>query len=905
MSRVEFHLRQAGEYPVALDEPKTRVDGSVSDVYARLLLWCRRRRRGLARVEFSSEFARQRVVEQLYRDLRELDIPIHTLELPKWSSPRQVLHYLLESLDQIEPGVVSISGFATAFDRDIPLTDALRVINFNRENLVKPHLSQIWWMTRSFTDKALHAMPDLNSWFTLRLFLTESIRSDRQIFRDQEPNRTLAIPIEQDAERSGNLATIHNLPREISPRFVGREAELVQLHAQLQQSGKMAIAAIAGMGGIGKTELALHYATAYQADYRGGICWIRARDMDIGTQVIAFAQDRLSLSPPDGLDMVQQTHWCWQHWPRPDQDVLLIVDDVNDYERIVPYLPSSNRFKVLITTRLQTLGTAVTLFSLDLLSPEAAQALLALLIGEERVSAEPEMAHELCAWLGYLPLGIELIGTDLQRHPDRSLKTFYQTLQDRQADYSATRRLPPGVTAQIPLAVAFGTTWQSLPVDAQRLACLLSCFALAPIPWALVDGCFPNQDPDELTTIRDSELVSRSLLQQAGDSLYQLHPLIYQFIGMQREQSEWGDELKRVFCQEMVTIAKTIPETPVRTQILELTPVIPHLAEAATTWQTWLADEDLIWPFLGLGRFYAGQGAYSEAEPWYEMCLEVVSDRLGDEHPYVATSLNNLAALYDNQGRYSEAEPLYQQALAMSQRLLGDEHPDVATSLNNLAALYDNQGRYSEAEPLYQQALAMRQRLLGDEHPDVATSLNNLAALCRNQGRYSEAEPLYQQALAMRQRLLGDEHPAVASSLNNLAALYDDQGRYSEAEPLYQQALAMSQRLLGEEHPDVAQSLNNLAALYDNQGRYSEAEPLYQQALAIYQRLLGEEHPNVATSLWNLGALRYNQGRLEEAQSLLLRALPIYEAQLGSDHPNTRNLKSWIDGVQTALSNSK
>ena len=83
---------------------------------------------------------------------------------------------------------------------------------------------------------------------------------------------------------------------------------------------------------------------------------------------------------------------------------------------------------------------------------------------------------------------------------------------------------------------------------------------------------------------------------------------------------------------------------------------------------------------------------------------------LGEEHPYVASSLNNLAGLYRNQGRYSEAEPLYQQALEIRKRLLGEEHPDVASSLNNLAGLYDNQGRYSDAEPLYQQALELHEK---------------------------------------------------------------------------------------------------------------------------------------------------------------------------------------------------
>jgi tetratricopeptide (TPR) repeat protein len=71
-----------------------------------------------------------------------------------------------------------------------------------------------------------------------------------------------------------------------------------------------------------------------------------------------------------------------------------------------------------------------------------------------------------------------------------------------------------------------------------------------------------------------------------------------------------------------------------------------------------------------------------------------------------------LAGLYYSQGRYSEAEPLLVQALALKKRLLGEEHPSVASSLNNLAGLYDSQGRYSEAEPLYEQALALEKRLL-------------------------------------------------------------------------------------------------------------------------------------------------------------------------------------------------
>ena len=110
----------------------------------------------------------------------------------------------------------------------------------------------------------------------------------------------------------------------------------------------------------------------------------------------------------------------------------------------------------------------------------------------------------------------------------------------------------------------------------------------------------------------------------------------------------------------------------------------------------------------------------------------------------------------------------------MRKKLLGEEHPSVASSLNNLAYLYYSQGRYEEAEPLFIQSLDMRKKLLGEEHPDVATSLNNLAGLYYSQGRYEEAEPLYVQSLDMRKKLLGEEHPYTQGTQRAYQALLDN-----------------------------------------------------------------------------------------------------------------------------------
>ncbi|MFZ1028611.1 MAG: tetratricopeptide repeat-containing protein, partial [Limnoraphis robusta] len=190
------------------------------------------------------------------------------------------------------------------------------------------------------------------------------------------------------------------------------------------------------------------------------------------------------------------------------------------------------------------------------------------------------------------------------------------------------------------------------------------------------------------------------------------------------------------------------------------------------------------------------------------------------------------------QGKYNEAIPIAVRVLEIRERLLGENHPDVATSLNNLAELYRDQGRYNEAEPLYQRSLAISEKALGENHPHVATTLNNLALLYSDQGRYSEAEPLYQRSLAIRQKALGTEHPDFADSLNNLAELYRSQGRYSEAEPLYQRSLAIYEKALSTEHPSVATSLNNLASFYLSQGDTTQAINFLSRGLDVQEQNL-------------------------------------------------------------------
>jgi len=382
---------------------------------------------------------------------------------------------------------------------------------------------------------------------------------------------------------------------------------------------------------------------------------------------------------------------------------------------IKPYLPPQpSQFKVVITTRLK-LDLASSLF-LSVLSETDALLLLAQLIGEEKQNQELAQALELCRRLGYLPLALQLVGRYVKKRKITLAELLRQLEEKGLADPSLiVNKNDPTWTLNVERGVeaAFELSWSELSEPSQQLGCLLSLFALAPIPWSLVKsvaahkskevipiglkilqrvGLFKRQLPvkQEPKTLEDARVELENLHLLEGEDTYQVHQLIQEFLRNKQNNLVNASEQKDNFCKVLVEVAQSIPQTTTLIEIAKASLAIPHIAEAATVYQDWLIDENLIWPFVGLGRFYEGQGAYTQALPWREQCLSTVKKRLGESHPDVATSLNNLAGLYDSQGRYAEAEPLYQQALEIASKTLGVDHPNTTTIRENLKYLRDN-----------------------------------------------------------------------------------------------------------------------------------------------------------------------------------------------------------------------
>ncbi|OKH41292.1 tetratricopeptide repeat protein [Nostoc calcicola FACHB-389] len=677
---------------------------------------------------------------------------------------------------------------------------------------------------------------------------------------------------------------------------MGRGDELVKIHEKFHQQKAVAISAVAGMGGVGKTELAVKYTKEHIDDYPGGICWLNARDTNLAVEIIQFVQLQMGLEviqqdfQGNALTLNQQIAWCWQNWQPSEGLVLVVFDDVTNLEGFSEILPTNNRFRVLITTRLRNLDTNIEEIPLDVLSADEALQLLINLVGEKKVDKELVTAKELCKWLGYLPLGIELIGRYIVKKPFHwtLTKMLEQLKQQRLYQEAINPQRKTLSTAQRGVLAAFELSWVELNQQTQQVAILLSLFAPDIFLWEWVESMaqFLNWDASDVE-IAIEQLYQRHLVQslEEGVIFYKIHPLIREFLQSKLTVSTKLNELKQAFLSTFIEIAQSIPDSATLELINSVKKAIPHLTEVAENLTDAISDKNLICAFVGLARFYKEQGLYTLAEPWFDRCVSVVKSRLGEEHADYATSLSNLGFLYSLQGKYKQAEPLSLQALELRKRILGEEHADYATSLNNLGFLYYSQGKYEQAEPLYIKALELRKRILGEEHADYATSLNNLAELYRWQGKYEQAEPLYIQAKELRGRILGENNPDYAQSFFNLALLYYLQGKYEQTEPLFIQALDLTKSIFGENHPNYAISLKHLASLYDSQGKYEQAEPLYIKASELIEGIFGENHPLYLSSLNSLAVLYQSQGKYEQSQALLIRVLELCKRVLGESHP--------------------
>ncbi|KAJ7480568.1 hypothetical protein FB451DRAFT_1446408 [Mycena latifolia] len=303
-----------------------------------------------------------------------------------------------------------------------------------------------------------------------------------------------------------------------------------------------------------------------------------------------------------------------------------------------------------------------------------------------------------------------------------------------------------------------------------------------------------------------------------------------------------------------------------------------HLGEGHPV--TLVAMSHLAWTCMSLGQL-------KEAAELQIVVVERQKQSLGEDHTLTLTAMNDLAVMHSHLGQFKAAKEIQTVVLDERRKISGDDHPDALTAMNNLGWTYRCSGQVQKAEPLQVVLLEKRRRILGEDHPSTVISMNNLALTFRDLGHFQKAANLQVVVLEKRQETHGDGHPSTLIAMNNLARTYHSLCRDKEAEKLQIAVLKMRKETLGNDHPDTLRTMNHLAMTYHNMSRLNEAEDLQIVALEKQRKFLGEDHPDTMFSVNDLAMVYHTLERFQEAMELLISVLEKLRKLNGADHPKT------------------
>lgn len=737
-----------------------------------------------------------------------------------------------------------------------------------------------------------------------------------------------------------------NIPFARNPFFTGRSQLLERLHKQLF-SNKMTTLpsslALSGLGGIGKTQIAIEYAYRYREEY-SAVFWVRADSRDTLiidffaiAQLLALPVNR-DQEPTQVVEMVKGRLQKEQGW-------LLILDNADDLSLLPDFLPLEGKGYLLLTTRAQATGKfarCVPVEKMEMSEGIRLVLLRAKLLEEdeplETVSAAMRTdARKLVTELDGLPLALDQAGAYIEE-TGYDLPAYLALYRQ---DRAKLLKRESGIDRTYPYTVAstwmvsFSNVEQANPAAADLLRL---CAFLHPdaIPEAILMGGAAILGPHLQKAAANPFLFNEaigllrrySLVKRDGENkLLNMHRLVQAVLQDRMEEAErhiWAE-------RAMLVVCAAFPEESVE-EWVHYEHLRPHVLICAV-WVEQEHIETLAASFLLdlAGSYLREQGQYPEAKRLLETAVSI-RGQYPEAEDLFATSLSNLAGLLSYEGQYAEAEKLVQQARTIRERVLGAGHPDTAASLTHLAVLATLQRKPEQAEALYLQALSIYRQSLGPDSPSVAKTMSNLAVLYEDLGRYGEAEDLNRQALAIYRPRPELPSQLIARTLGNLGLICSKLGKYESAkdfcrqaldlqesgsldasyslvglaetareerehelaEELYRQILKIRQQALEEDHPGRVEALEGLADVYREQKRYAGAQELYQQALSIWEQHFDSESLQMIRSLTGLAHLAREQGRYADAEQCYQHALHILERKMRSRHPDTAEA---LDGL--------
>jgi len=692
-------------------------------------------------------------------------------------------------------------------------------------------------------------------------------------------------------------------PVRLAPRppvLAGRKELLAAVDARLSAGDDHGprIVALCGLGGAGKTSVAVEY--AYRHLDQVGVAWQFAAE-DATVLAAGFGELAAQLGArglADARDPVASVGTVLARFPVP---WLLMFDNAADMASVAGFLPPAGPGRVLITS--QNPNWPGQVLDVPVLDPDVAFGFLVNRTGDP----DRQTARDLADVLGGLPLALEQAAAYTQA-TGGTLAGYLALFQQRRAGLLA-RGEPTGYSKTVAStwALAFDRLQHTAP-GAVGLLRLLAFCAPEAIPLRLLLQPRPGlagrlgedvmpvlapllEDPlaagDAIGALRRYSLVT-----PAPDGSVSVHRLV-QAVTADQMPSELATEWQRAAAAVIQAALPGDPGDPADWPAFAL--LLPHAQAALDAGSEGMAQ---------IASYLGRSGSHPAAMELYQGVFEARARALGPEHPDTLIARSNLAWWTGETGNVAGARDECAALLPVIERALGPEHPDTLGARANLARWTGQAGDAAGARDQYAELLSVRERVSGAEHPRTVAAREGVARWTGYAGDAAGARDLFAALLPIRERVSGPEHPDTLFACEGLASWTGQAGDAAGARDLFAALLPIRERVSGPEHPDTLTAREGLADWTGQAGDAAGARDLFAALLPEIRRVLGPEHPDTLATHRGLAYWSGEAGDAAGARDQFAALLPVFERVFGPKDPYTLttrgNLARWTGGAGDA-----
>jgi tetratricopeptide (TPR) repeat protein len=643
------------------------------------------------------------------------------------------------------------------------------------------------------------------------------------------------------------------------PYFIGRDDLLAAVHRGFRAGGATsAVQVIAGLGGLGKTRLAVEYALRHGAAY-DVVWWLRAEDP------ATMRGDYVELAGELGLPSEQddQAIAALRRELRRRRDWLLIFDNAEDPDELFPLLPERHSGHVLVTSQRQGWPHTETR-RLEVLSADVA----ATYLQRKGRVADPGTARDLADALGGLPLALVQAASVIA---DGMRAVDYLDLLRRQA---------PGLFAEGAShdhELTIDSTWRvSMSRLAGRSASAVALFRLSAflgadaIPLArlavipLMPAELAGALADPLQLRQATAALGEYSLAETADGLLSIHRLVQAVT-----RAELGDDEPHWASVALTTIAAAFPDhqqDPKSWEACEelLAHTLACISHAIRLQIETVATVQLV---NRAARYLLARGRLASADTVLRQ-LSATAEQLGHDHPVYLSYRSTFGRLLLAKGDFPAARTVHEEVYQARAEVLGRGDPDTLRAGRDLVAALYNQGHWVQAAQLHDQLVEEFTAVLGPDDLETITAQAYLATILRDAGHYRRARAIEEQVAEARTRALGRDHPDTLLARENLASTLQALGEVTQARGLEEEVLEARVRVLGEDHPDTLRARASLAATLRELGELERARAMEVEVLEARVRVLGEDHPDTIAARSSLAMTLRDLGELDHARGL-------------------------------------